>query len=140
MVDSDSFDKDNECVACPEGKYNSEDNSYATSCIDKLSSCDQGKFFVESFSTTENNKCEPCADGTFMDKSNHTEAACKVWTTCPPGQGRNTTTGMSKELDVECHECTDPDDYLFSLGEDYSACNEHSQCDKGFGSNLQSLL
>ena len=47
---------------------------------------------------------------------------------------------MSKVLDVQCEDCTDPVDFSFSLGRDYSACSEHSRCDRGFGSNLQSLL
>ena len=88
------------------------------------------------------NVCVPCGNGTFIAQNNHTDEACSVWSTCPPGEGRVRDHIMSTTLDVKCESCdlTDENEKQFSMGHDYSACSDHMPCPPGFGSNLDLVI
>ena len=88
------------------------------------------------------NVCVPCGNGTFIAQNSHTDEACSVWSTCPPGTGRVSTVIMSATRDVECEPCDLENDQemQFSMGNDYSECSDHMPCPPGFGSNLNLVI
>ena len=110
-------DKGRECVAC-DGVNTYQDNEGGASCkvVDK---CVSGEYVIQTPDSTRNRVCEACPAGSISSGENQTsctacdgvneyqdqpnKTSCKPVSSCPPGQGVNTTS--TPDADTDCQPC-----------------------------------
>ena len=97
---------DNECLPCPSGQYQPDNDSPATGCL-VHTACDMGESLLVGGDATKNNQCEPCHDGQYQDQRNFLGFLCKdrgagIGVNCPAGMYFDNTV---KTTDRNCHAC-----------------------------------